>query len=430
MTSEKKRIFIFYICCFLLLFLLNSFSPYVYDDLSYRYIWGTTERVKSVSDVIRSQMDHYVTWGGRSVAHTIGQLFLISDSKLLFNIMNSIIYLIHLCLIVKIGIRNRETRFSDHLYAFILTWFGYAKWGEISLWLIGSCNYLWTTTFLLSFMYLILSDDSEYSFPRTLLFIIVGVLAGWTNENSAPAVLVFSVIYLVLQKKRPSVQSAMGIAALTIGMIVMILAPGNFVRMDSFDNTNILIKLIIRALTCSAKLLYTNIPLILIMSALMILGRRKIRTGWKKSLWPLFIFSGLAGNYAMVLSPYYPPRSATIVNLFFMLSIISFSEDLDVHVPVLRRAGLILLIVSLIYVIPNNIRLYHEIENTFPEQLTELKQQGVKDAVLDTPGQPFDNHSVIDPISHYLSTNPDSWFNTEIAKQYGFSTIRQDKGYL
>ena len=430
MTSDRKRILIFYICCFLLLFLLNSFSPYVYDDLSYRYIWGTTERVRTVSDVIRSQADHYVTWGGRSVAHTIGQVFLISDSKLLFNIMNSIIYLVHLCLLVKIGIRHRETAFSDHLYAFILTWFGYAKWGEISLWLIGSCNYLWTTTFILLFMYLILNDVSNNSIPNALLFIISGFIAGWTNENSAPALLVFCIGYLIIQGKKPTIQSVAGIAALIVGMIILIIAPGNFVRMKSFDNTNILVLLITRTLTCTAKLLYTNIPLILIMIFLGISGRKKIKTGWKKSLWPLFLLSGLTGNYAMVLSPYYPPRSATIVNLFFMLAIISFAEDLDIHVPVIRKAGLILMILSLTYVIPNNIRLYYEIEKKFPQQLAELKQQGIQDAVLDSPGQPFDNHAVIDPISHYLSTNSDSWFNTVIAEEYGFRTIRQDKGYL
>ena len=95
--SMKTWIKIILISIFLMMLLLNVLTPLISDDYSYALSVDDT-RLSGIMDVIKFQINHYLSWGGRTVAHTIAQVFLIMP-KLVFNIFNSGIYTLLIYLI-------------------------------------------------------------------------------------------------------------------------------------------------------------------------------------------------------------------------------------------------------------------------------------------------------------------------------------------
>ena len=83
----NKRGLLVLLGIYLFLYILNWLTPLGFgDDYLYSFVWqgnamnvplpANAVRVSSFSDLLASQWSHYLTWGGRSVAHTIAQFFL------------------------------------------------------------------------------------------------------------------------------------------------------------------------------------------------------------------------------------------------------------------------------------------------------------------------------------------------------------------
>ena len=98
-TDERGMLTLLII--FVFLYVLNYLTPLGFgDDYLYSFIWqgnamndplsANAARVSSFSDLLASQWSHYLTWGGRSVAHTLAQLFL-WKGKVGFNFVNAFV---------------------------------------------------------------------------------------------------------------------------------------------------------------------------------------------------------------------------------------------------------------------------------------------------------------------------------------------------
>ena len=89
--TKKQEVIIILSSIFIMMLVLNIFTPLIADDYSYSF--GVNGRLKNIIDVIEKQINHYLTWGGRTVAHTIAQSFLLFP-KIIFSIANTAIYTI------------------------------------------------------------------------------------------------------------------------------------------------------------------------------------------------------------------------------------------------------------------------------------------------------------------------------------------------
>lgn len=72
-----------------LFFLLNYYTPLYGDDYSYSFSFLTGERITSVSQIFSSQLGHYQNTNGRSITHSLAQLFLLIGDDL-FNYINAL----------------------------------------------------------------------------------------------------------------------------------------------------------------------------------------------------------------------------------------------------------------------------------------------------------------------------------------------------
>lgn len=256
-VSPKKTLMVLF-PLFLLFFIFNYLTPMAFgDDYVYSFVWeGHTMyepmseqvmRVSSFRDLFISQWSHYLTGNGRAVSHTIAQFFLWMG-KDIFNVFNALISVLLIMEIYWISHKGRIT-FSFNLstlcfIAFVL-WAFTPGFSPVFFWLCGACNYLWTTVFLLGFL---LPYIRKYYFFETklaeskwfsFLMLFFGIVAGWSNENSICWIILVLSVFIFYNKGRRELESWMfaGLFGLIIGYALLMLAPGNVVRLHAEINT-------------------------------------------------------------------------------------------------------------------------------------------------------------------------------------------------
>lgn len=228
---------------------LNFLTPLYYgDDYVYAFIWNNqfmnvplpehVTRINSVSDIFISQWRHYFTGNGRLIAHLFVQFF-IWKGKWLFNFFNSLVFII---LILEIHWISDAGKISfKNLRLGMLCWIFFALWTfvigfwSVYLWLAGACNYLWSVTFLLAFLLLYIrkyfnGDAIIYDLKEARLWIfLIGVCAGWTNENTICWVILIMGVWFYKLAKIKQLENWMiyGYIGLCLGYVLLIIAPGN-----------------------------------------------------------------------------------------------------------------------------------------------------------------------------------------------------------
>ena len=378
--NKSKYNIILYICCIAIVFiffLYNVYTPMITDDYSYSL------GINSVSDIIKSQYEHYFNWGGRSVAHFLAQLWLLIG-KPLFNAANTIIYFLFIML-VCFHITGSIKKFNPLLFIIINMsfWILTPVWGEIFVWLTGSCNYLWTTTIILLFLAPFRKHlgDNEWklNIPLSILYLFIGALAGWSNENSGAALLFFFIGYFIIKKLKDDKVRLFEILCLIgflTGFILLICAPGNFARMESINEQNprsfsLFTALIIRFFNITNMFSEYGIIFIIaiILTALDINSKKNpllqfsifgfnIKYQNQNKLKPftyIYLLAAFIGAYSMVLSPEFPPRAYFIIIVFSVISFFQILAQRKYVLPEINKVFKIALITIFVFISVNSL---------------------------------------------------------------------------
>lgn len=311
-------------------FIAHRITPFMRDDLWYATNLVTGEKVKSLGDIIESQIWHYFNWGGRSINHALLQAVLASGEVVadIFNILatfilgfvifktarakNPLMYLLCEALIVAF---NASLFFS-------------------MLWESGSVNYLYSTSWILLYVLVILTEMDFESKEVTnagkaeyFWIIPLALIAGWSTENMGPTCFVLTVgviIFLAIKKKKIPFYLYEGAFLTLVGSALLILAPGNFVRnqfVEKASLSDIIRGRIDTFLISSADYLLPSFLFALILLIIQIYILKEI----KPRDIALFSFAVIAQG-AMFLSPTYPQRASfgiMCVLITYIVSVIS-----------------------------------------------------------------------------------------------------------
>lgn len=327
--SKKNQKILFLFTIFIMMLVLNFLTPLIADDYSYSF-GADGERITNIIDIVIRQVDHWLTWGGRNIAHFIANFFLMYP-KAIFNVLNSFMYTALVYLIYKHSQTTKDEKplliLLIHLGLYFLT----PVFGQNCIWLIGSCNYLWTTVIILSFL---LIYRENYKKKDTILLTIgmflLGVIAGWTNENTAFGLIVITALSMIAYKgkdKLPKYKIS-GLIGSIIGFIMMIVAPGNFIRSEAFaEETSFIVKIIKRILEYTNDI-YKYIPILvvilIILLSIYIYKKKKI----DKRVW-IYLTGAFFTIYSMVLSPTFPERAWFGIVVFMMIAIMTLLYDVE-----------------------------------------------------------------------------------------------------
>lgn len=337
-------------------FSLNLLTPILRDDYSYTFNFLTKEPIGSFGDIFESLAVHYEKVNGRIPVHFLAHLFLWMG-KGAFNVINTAAFA-GLTLLVYFHAYGTLRGFRPYpcLAVFLGLWMLTPAFGESFLWVTGASNYLYGM--LLILLYLIpyrrlldaeRSADSPWYAPLALLG---GALAGWTNENTAGALLLVLLCLLarrLAEKKTVPSWFYAGLLGVAAGLCLMVLAPGELSRLDGAGGAGGFAAMLRRALVITVKLGWRLWPGMLLWGALFV---RFLRRGRDKKLLiePLtFLLAGCAALYAMALSPQIPDRVWSGPIVYFLISTLALCRAAgEPHVQSTRaRVGLVTLCAAL-----------------------------------------------------------------------------------
>lgn len=250
MKNSIKSIFtlnikIHIIILLIIMLVANFFTPRIVDDLGQKVTDGIDFTI--LFSYIKRR---YFSWSGRAIADFNNSFFL-GLPKGVFNIVNAGMYVLFIYLLCRhsFGAQKpkKEKVVLSFLIAQILVFFNIPNFGQVILWESGAANYLWNGVFILAFLlpYRCYSDGAcrtqnedvigYYKKHKVLFFFLsfLGIIAGWTNENTAGGLIFLEVIFviqLLIHKKRVPLFLWTGLGTSILGFAAMILAPGNYIR--------------------------------------------------------------------------------------------------------------------------------------------------------------------------------------------------------
>ena len=427
------------------IYYLTSKAWYSADDYYYKFIYGADNRVTCLKDIVISQYNHYFMWGGRTVAHTLGQFFLLKN-KIVFNISNSVVYSIMAMLIYMHSTgQSIKKHISNYtiLIIYLATWICIPVYAECILWLIGSVNYLWTITiilaFLLPFRFFYEKGYGKNKFLYSVGMFLFGIIAGWTNENTAIVSIFFIlilIIYSILKKEKLPKWIYTGLIGNLIGYIFMILAPGNYVRFNMFNyHPDIkhrfinFYNLLDKNLNGLAKLFFFLFVLLVLAIICFSSTNYNLEKNRKKIIiGTLFAIGTIISILSMVASPYFPERALFGSMIFALTSGVSMISSID-----LKKIGYLEISIGNIYIslliciflftvklnLPNIIKL-NDLMKQRDAYIESQVKQGNKDIIV----KPINIKSGQYVINEDMKTDPKYWINEVIRKYYDLHSIQ------
>ena len=336
---------------FALFFLtINILFPFTADDISYVFIWdgehggnitdgiGERQRVESFTDILISQWSHYFHWGGRTIAHIIVQFFS-WIGKAYFYVLNVLVFCATVFLIFKVGTGLNLRGMNKKYLLFILAalYFLTPDFLITTVWMTGAINYLWMTALELLFILpfaMKYRDKSFWSQPPSWsvpLMAVLGLLAGWSIEPGA-SVTMFVIFFCMVQfwrEKNLQTWQTTGFIFLTVGFLILILAPGNEerIQLDSAWNFKYTVDdFIVRTQSVLCPLILRDSPLFL--PIICYFAGDKKNSGATKFILTFFAASIII-LCVMMFIPEFPERAAYPSTIFLIIaSLASFKEIL------------------------------------------------------------------------------------------------------
>ena len=315
----------------LILYVTHQYVPFMMDDLWYSTILSDESiPITSFGDIVHSQIWHYQNWGGRSMTHGILQLTLLAGEQFadLLNVVMTLLLAWVICLVA-------EHRSLPAFFAAMAMTLGLnANWKMSMFWQAGAANYLYITVFILLFVFCYLREVGEDTtvspLPGIVFWILpLGILAGWSNENMGPAVWLLSVaVILTTAKKKSKIPCWMLLGSISclMGSIMVIVAPGNFVRSSQAPDREygFLWRLFMRCYAEGKATMEYLFPTLLVLAAVLLVGKCTLKIPIGRQNIYLLLLALLSWG-AMVLSPHYPDRASFGTMVFLICVIISMT---------------------------------------------------------------------------------------------------------
>ncbi len=312
-----------------LMWLVNDAIPFMMDDIWYADKIISFEPsgipITSFKDIIDSQIWHYNYWGGRSMTHGLLQMLLQLDAGIVdvLNTLAGLLLAYMMCCLS--GVWQKSWKLAGIFCGLGMMLGMNANWMMSMFWQAGAANYLYITSFLLFFLYCYLREDPDNRLWGISIWIIpLGIISGWSNENMGPTVWILSTIVILtrfFQKKKVYTWMALGNISALLGSILVVIAPGNFVRSEEAANEySALWNLFLRCYAESKAALEFLFPAIALLVAVLIIGKGilDIEIGYRNIL---LLLGGVLSWGAMVLSPHYPDR-ATFGTMILLICVI------------------------------------------------------------------------------------------------------------
>jgi len=277
-------------------YVLNLQTPFMHDDYAYCFYYDSDSTsirptgiwVTGIWQMFQSMWHHYLCVNGRFSSHLLLQSFCAFLGKGAFNVLNSFVFLILLHTLVRLTCRRKSIPLLA--IAFLSTLCILPFPGQTMLWMAGSLNYLWPTTFSLVFIcWLTRYSGTSLALWKHLLLFLSCLAVGWSNESISIPVTIGLFFFFLFNRtsfRNGAVSSTMGYA---LGALFILIAPGTWQRMQGWENVldqqTPLQVLFIHSYNLAWGCIHSILPVIAIAVVLLFSGRNRWRFApFRKSL--------------------------------------------------------------------------------------------------------------------------------------------------
>ena len=460
---------------FVLIFIFNVLTPMMTDDLFYSI---TVSEAPGIGELFAQEYTQYMTWTGRSVCHMILRFFLLTD-KMVFNVANSLVFVL-LTLLIYWNVEHKK-KYDIPVYLLInlLLWMFGVVFRQTVLWETGACNYLWGSAIIMSFVTLYRyglkresasGQQSGLKHPAlwAVFLPVLGVLAGWCNENSSGGGLLMVLLclgfYLYERKRQPGNAGSpegmkklgenrdngagsvdkkggcglrlwmiIGLIGNGIGLAFMVLAPGNAVRAAAKEEEHSGLLGYMARFQKITLAVRENFLILLIIGLLLFIIVYYQKKSWK-ALWAysrngiLWAFVFLATCYALVLAPEPQARAYFGAGVFLTVAVVQFFVDVsekEVIFASLKTGMISVMLLTMFFTYmdsgANLARIYREY-NERDVYLTEKAAEGVTDVTVPMLRPDFET-KYSDGYNSDIQEDPGYWVNVAYASYYGFNSV-------
>ena len=311
----------------LVTFILNRLTPMAADDFFFscrlivRFdgVLFPSGRIRQLSDLFLSLKNIYTVHSGRLPVLCTVQIFSLLPEKV-FDVCNSVVFLLLVSAMVRFSLPHTpNSTFLTTMGGVLLLYTAVPAFGQNFLWMTGSVNYLWTMTITVWFLQPFLHPNQMPNFHlATIIWLILGLLSGWSMENQSAAACVLCAFRLIQnrQKKLPGYRLLVaGTVGQFTGFFLLLVAPGNYRRSAGYGQTHISVLLLMHRALQYTKFLWQELWwLILLTFFLMLL----LVLCEKQQSGPalLLLLGAIVCHFSMSLSPTYPLRSMLGVVIF------------------------------------------------------------------------------------------------------------------
>jgi len=281
-----------------------------------------------------------------------------------FNIANAFVYTA-LMLLMCFHAAGSMKKTTCLVFAAVnlMTWYLTPSWWENFLWLTGSSFYAWPMTIILAFLVPLRkkcgNPDYALNVPLSVCYSVLGLLAGLTYENAAAGVFVALIGYFAVKarkKEKAALFEITGAVGFLIGFVVLIAAPGNFSRLESYEAfvQHGFFGYVLGRLFVTTHIFFSrNGALLTGLSAMLFLElwlhqKKKVPTF---SL--VYVILGVASAYSMVMAPVFLERAFFPATTFLIVGFMNLF--LQVEWPQMLKRHLKIFVVLMLLVFSSSL---------------------------------------------------------------------------
>lgn len=232
---SKRRLSYFILLIFgVIIFLFCYNVEWMGDDIYYQYaipeklsdlLSNDNQRISSVSDIIKSQNNHYLICNGRYVAHFFVQLYCAILGKTAFSITNGLMYLLLIALFLKLSDYNISNLKAELLTIALVTVSFSTKMVPTT-----QIGFIWSFVLVLTFIYLFFHKTESRGYITNVFFFILSFIAGATQEAVVVGVCGGLGIYILQNFRKIRTAQWLMVIGFVVGTTFLCLAPSNLTR--------------------------------------------------------------------------------------------------------------------------------------------------------------------------------------------------------
>ena len=412
---------------YLLLLAFNLMTPMAGDD--YAHYYGISgEHVDTIPEIRENLQNLWLHINGRVAAHLMVYLLQIPP-RAVFCLLNAAVLPLLLLLLQNYLPQEQRRLWGFAVVAAMLLWLCIPAFGEVFLWLTGSCNYGWSLPLLLwslaPFYRAALGTERKMGIWGSLLHALACLLCGFYSEIGGIGLLASAFLLLVMsavREKRLPLQLLLSFLLGCAGFLLMLTAPSTLSSRTggvfSFHQLAVGLKTVITALR------EYFLPLLLLYALLF--AWTWARGGDKKVLGAscLLLAGAMAPALALSTAAYLVARSFTVTGLLSVLACLMLMGELvqmKEKTKLASVAAVLTVLFAFSFLAGTGDILSLCLQARERNAIVRSAQDSGESSVMLPAYVTTTPHSEI--RDEGLASSPDYWYNQELAQYYGFDAV-------